>query len=98
MLRLSNKKFFAFIFLSLFLSLMASGLHQLSHECEEDQQKCELCEVVMQNELEGVVLSPQIEICTVHEVHSTFLIPYEDLPLDFTNTNSFKCRPPPATT
>ena len=97
MLRFSNKKFFSFLLLLLFLSVNKGfGFHHLTHECEEEQKECGVCEVVIHNELSEVIELPQIELCTINYLPSFSEIQYKEHSIPYITTISYKSRPPPA--
>ena len=97
MKKVADRKFFSMVFLLLFTTVKGLSYHPLAHFAEEDQTKCELCDVVVLNEttlftfLEQDFQLPTSIVIFEHRVVSLVEEQYPDATMQ-----DFYSRPPPS--
>jgi len=96
MRKIADRKLFSVILLLLFFTVKGLSYHSMAHSSEEEQIVCELCEVVILNEITPFTFSPTYQIpVSITAIDNGIISQVEEF---YPNSNSlaFYTRPPPS--
>ena len=90
------RKFLTFFILLLFLGSKALSYHSMAHSSDEEQMQCDLCELVILQDITPATEAPPTELVIAPQHFRPVIFNYDDPFTLATYDGPFLSRPPPA--